>query len=197
MITNVSWAQKDISRNNSLSFTIGPSFFFESHLTKPKSETFLPTGAYLLKNFMLKKRYSLSTGLNFIYDSYGSTGYISISPGYSGPLQIISKVVIIDIPVRLNYDLINENNKLDLFLYSEIKNAIVSRNIEYNPEVIMTPVYKLGYNLFLGAGVEMDIKIDDKFSLIFSPGVHYPLVGVLTQMGLMDLQFGLKYNLLK
>jgi hypothetical protein len=203
LISTFGYAQQDKESKNkdqSLTISIAPTFFatLDENLN---ANTFLPISFYLTKNFMLKPRLSFSTGIHFLYKKFVDQGFIisDFGPGYSGPTKTTNKYSIFDIPLRLNYHILNPNDKLNLYAKVEIKNSLIANYIKGEPD--MHGEYnthtEYGYNMFLGIGFGLEFKVVDRLSFVIEPGFNYSVIGLLPELGLIDCQIGIKYALTK
>jgi len=183
--------------DNSLTITVAPAFFATMD-EKLDAETFWPTSIYVTKNFILKKRLSISTGVHVLYKKIAEEGFTIMEMGYSGPTKTTNKYGIFDIPIRLNFYLIKPNDNVNFYSKAEIKNALIINYMKGEPDMFGEYVSntQFGYNMFIGIGFGLDFKIKDRLSFVIEPGLNYSVLGLLPQVGLIDCQFGVKYNLL-
>jgi hypothetical protein len=186
------------NRNNSLTITIAPAFFATMD-EKLDAETFWPASLYVTKNFILNKRLSISAGGHFLYKRFYENSFVIGEMGYSGPVKTTSKYFVFDIPFRLNYHIIKPNDKVNLYLKTEIKNSLIINYFkgdpDFNGEHKSSNAY--GYNMFLGIGFGLDFKVVEKLSFVLEPGLNYSVIGILPGVGLIDCQLGVKYDLFK
>jgi hypothetical protein len=184
-------------KDQSLTITIAPAFFATMD-EKLDGETFWPTSLYVTKNFLLRKRLSISTGGHFLYKKIYEKSFVISEMGYSGPTKTTNKYFVFDIPLRLNYHIIKPNDNVNLYVKTEIKNSLIVNYYKGEPD--FTGDYgsktELGYNMFLGIGIGLDFKIAKRLYFVLEPGLNYSVLGYLPDVGLVDCQFGVRYDLI-
>jgi hypothetical protein len=200
LICSYSYSQQDNEpkkRDCTLTISIAPTFFTVTG-EDLNSESFLPAGFYVTKDFILKPRLSLSSGIHFISKKYVNNGFIisDFIPGYSGPTKTTNRYSVIDIPLQINYYLIKPNDKFNLYAKTEILNAFIANYTKSEPDI--SGKYgshtDYGYNMFFGIGFGLDFKLVDRLSFVIEPGFNYSLIGLLPETGLLDCKFGVKYT---
>lgn len=192
--------QEEVTKNmnNSLTIAIAPTFFATMG-KKLDAETFWPTSLYVTKNFMLKKRLSISAGGHFLYKKFYEKSFVIGEMGYSGPVKTTNKYFVFDIPLRINYHIIKPNDKVNLYVKTEIKNSLIVNYFRGDPDFSgeHKSSTEFGYNMFIGVGFGLDFKVIDRLSFVLEPGLNYSVIGLLPGVGLIDCQLGAKYDLFK
>ena len=186
--------------NRSLTITLAPAFFATLD-AKLDHETFWPSSVYVTKNFPLNRRLSFSTGIHFLYKKTVVESFVisDFGPGYSGPTKRTNKMTVFDIPLRLNYHIIQPNDRFNIYAKTELKNSFIANYLKGEPdgdgEYGSNTDY--GYNLFFGIGFGLDFRVAEKLSVVVEPGFSYSVIGMIPEVGLIDCQVGVKYLLMK
>jgi hypothetical protein len=203
LFSALGYAQQDKESKNkdqSLTISIAPTFFatLDENLD---ADTFWPTSLYLTKNFMIKPRFSFSTGIHFLYKKIIIPGFTinDFYSSYSGTTKTTNKYSFFDIPLRLNFYILEPNEKLNLYAKTEMKNSLIVNYTKGEPDMFgrYGTHTDYGYDMFLGIGFGLDFKVVDRLSFVIEPGYNYSVIGLLPEVGLFDCQFGIKYALTK
>lgn len=186
--------------DRSLTVTLAPAFFATLD-AKLDPDTFWPASIYVTKNFPLKQRLSFSTGIHFLFKKTVVESFVisDFGPGYSGPTKRTNKISVFDIPLRLNYHIVQPNDRFNLYAKTELKNSFIANYLKGEPdgdgEYGSHTDY--GYNLFFGIGFGLDFRVAERLSVVLEPGFSYSVIGMIPEVGLIDFQVGVKYLLRK
>jgi len=203
LISALGYAQQDKEpnkKNRTLTISIAPAFFatLDENID---GDTFLPASFYVTENYMLKPRLSFSAGIHFFSKKFVTQGFTisDFGSGYSGPTKTTNKFSVFDIPLQLNYYIINPNDKFNLYAKTQILNAFIANYTKGEPDMFgkYGSHTDYGYNMFLGIGFGLDFKVVDRLSFVIEPGFNYSVIGFLPEVGLIDCQLGIKYTLTK
>ena len=188
-------------RDNSITFAYAPTYFtlFDDKLF---FDDFWPPSFYLTSNFSLNERLSFSTGVHIIFKKHVGSGLLidnGFSAAYSGHIKSTNKISYYGIPLRLNYYILKPNQKFNLYAKTEITNALKVNYEKWAPDTNgkFYTHSDTGYNMFLGLGVGVDFKVNERFSTVIEPGLNFSVLGVTPNVGLFDCQLGIKYALSK
>lgn len=146
--------------NSSLTITMVPTIFFIGG-DELDAEAFFPTSLCVTKNFIIKKKLSVSTGVHLLYKKLTVEGRAIADARYYGPIKYINRFGIVDIPLRLNFNVIKPNDKFNLYATTEIKNSLIALSSKGEPDDNgeYTSKNRFGYNMFLGIGFGFDFKV--------------------------------------
>ena len=188
---------QDIYRRPSVSFTIAPSFFSIPELGI-NSTTFFLNNWHLNANFFILKKLSFTSGFNILFVNHPEEFNIHPEFGYSGPVRMDHRLIILNVPFRLNYYILNANTKLDPYFKVGFINSFKFLKTQNSPDLNGEYNYakNSGYSNSMEFGLGLDYNVLKNLAMVFEAGKSYFISGIIPQYGLLEFQFGIRFRFL-
>ena len=162
-----------------------------------KDETMIPFGIAFETNYYLSKKLSFSLGLEYRTTGNRITDSFMISDfgGYSGAIHIENRDIFLDIPMHLNFKILN-TKPFNILISAGPKETINNSKYYSNPdrngkEQRFT---KTEWSTALDLGIIENVRIYKNIGVFASQFYGYYLIGGLENLESYDLKFGLIFN---
>ncbi len=161
-----------------------------------KNETIIPYGIGSDLTCNLSKRFSASIGIELRTTGKRSLDSFIISEwGYSGPIHHESRDIYLDIPLHINYKILN-TKPFKILISSGPKGTVSFFNDYYNPgyDGKEQRLKRTNFSGGLDFGLIETLKIFKKVGIFSSQYYGYYLIGHFCELETIDLKIGLIYN---
>lgn len=162
-----------------------------------KDETMIPFGIAFETNYSLSKKLSFSLGLEYrtagnrITDSF----IISDFGGYSGAIHIENRDIFLDIPLHLNFKVLN-TKPFNIMISAGPKETINNSKYYSNPDRSGKEqrFTNTNWSTALDFGIIENVRIYKNIGVFASQFYGYYFIGGLESLESYDLKFGLLFN---
>jgi hypothetical protein len=162
-----------------------------------KNESKIPFGIALETNYSLSKKLSFSFGIEYRTTGNRITDSFMISDfgGYSGVIHIENKDLFLDIPMHLNFKVLN-TKPFNIMISAGPKETINYSKYYGNPDRSGKEqrFTNTSWSTALDFGIIENVKIYKNIGVFASQFYGYYFIGGLETIGSYDLKFGLLFN---
>ncbi|MFZ0280565.1 MAG: hypothetical protein WAL29_02865 [Bacteroidales bacterium] len=161
-----------------------------------RNETLIPFGLGLELTYNLSKRFSTNIGIELRTTGKRTIDSFIISEfgGYSGPIHHEYRDIYLDIPLHINYKLLN-TKPFKILISTGPKETFYLYNDYRNPGYDGKEHREKGttFSTALDFGLIETLKISKKFGIFVSQYYSYYVIGQFSELESVDLKAGLTY----